>query len=318
MKDVADYQPPRREVQESTDGNTGDKHAAKKRKLREDSAEMASLNLLVPNLELATGCSPAHMPGGPPSTLAQTLSQRLLTLMHTSRLVDIDELRIWYHPPKINPPDKMEEDDVDEEDTKPSIKAFWTLYIDILFISLDGNPFDAAWGAMLAALQDVRLPKSWWDADKEVVLCDDDASMSKPLTLSRVPIAATFAVFADDRTGAKWILADPDAFEESICKETITVVVQKQIQKPVWNVVAIEKTGGLGVGVKDMRQLVEMAQKRWKDWSEVLSNHGGAPKKQSGSNGEMSEKARIKAETEERVRIKMEKLGLPPLKSIKT
>lgn len=299
-------------------GNNGDDRETKRRKLREDNEEMASLNLLVPNLELATGCSPAHMPGGPPSTLAQTMSQRLLTLMHTSQLVDLDDLRIWYHPPKIDSPDKMEEDDADEEDTQPSVKAFWTLYIDILFISLDGNPFDAAWGAMIAALQDVRLPRAWWDADKEMVLCDDDASLSKPLTLRKVPIAATFAVFVDGKTGTKWILADPDAFEEGICEETVTVVVQKPMQHLGWDVVAIEKTGGFGVGVKDMRQLAEMAQERWRDWNKVMPNRGAMPEKQSGSMGGLSEKARVKAETEERVRIKMEQLGMPPLKSNNT
>ncbi|KAG6993973.1 hypothetical protein G7Y79_00048g083690 [Physcia stellaris] len=73
----------------------------KRRKTETD--EIARLNLLVPNIELSTGCSPAHLPGSPPSALAQTLSYRVLTLLH-SQLVEAEDLRIWHHPPNPNDP----------------------------------------------------------------------------------------------------------------------------------------------------------------------------------------------------------------------
>ena len=311
-RDITDYQPRREAARRSAVGNNGDERQAKRRKLREDSNDIAHLNLLVPNLELATGCSPAHMPGGPPSALAQTLSQRLLTLLHMSRLVDMDELRIWYNPPKVESPDQMDEDDIDEEDMKPSVKAFWTLYIDVLFISLDGNPFDAAWGAILAALGDVRLPKSWWDADRDMVLCDADAALAKPLTLRTFPIAATFAIFDDPKTNEKFTLADPDGFEESLCDETITVVLGEQKYELVWEIVAIEKIGGISIGVDDMRQLVTTAQEKWLEWGMLL--RGELPIETPEISEEMAAKARKRKETEERVRIKMEQLGMPPLK----
>lgn len=316
VKDVAYYQPKRGSATMSTDGDNGNERETKRRKLREESEEMAHLNLLVPNLELATGCSPAHMPGAPPSTLAQTLSQRLLTLLHSSRLVDMDDLRIWYQPPKADSADKMEEDDVDEEDTRPSVKAFWTLYIDVLFISLDGNPFDAAWGAMLAALKDVRLPRAWWDADREMVLCDDDASLAKPLTLRGLPMPATFAVFAGAKKKETWVLADPDGFEEGICDETVTVVVRKRKHEQNFDILGIETTSGVGKGAKEMYIMVELAQERWNNWSTLLHERDGeATGKQAGGREELDEKARKRKDTEERVRIKMEKLGMPPLKS---
>ncbi|KAA6413949.1 MAG: exoribonuclease family [Lasallia pustulata] len=116
----------------------------------EAAEELAALGLLVPNLTLSTGCSPAHLPGSPPSPLAQSLTQRILTLLHTSRLVSLSDLMISHQPPA---------DAADAEPPPaPEIKAYWTLYIDVLFISLDGNAFDAAWGAVLAALGDTRLP----------------------------------------------------------------------------------------------------------------------------------------------------------------
>ena len=71
--------------------------------------EAKELDLLVPNIELATGCSPTFMPGQPPSTLAQSLSTRVYSLLHSSQLVDEENLRIWYLPPDLSDQDKMEE-----------------------------------------------------------------------------------------------------------------------------------------------------------------------------------------------------------------
>ena len=140
-------------------------------------SEVKELDLLVPNIELATGCSPAFLPGQPPSTLAQSLSTKVYSLLHSSNLVNGDDLRIWYQPPDLSDDDVMDDDA--KETPEPEIKAFWTLYIDILFISLDGNPFDAAWVAVVSALKNVRLPKAYWDPDREMILCEDAAKESK-------------------------------------------------------------------------------------------------------------------------------------------
>jgi len=51
-------------------------------KTAEEAAEISSLHLLVPNIDLGTtGCSPSIPPGQAPSTLAQSLSQRLYSLL---------------------------------------------------------------------------------------------------------------------------------------------------------------------------------------------------------------------------------------------
>lgn len=261
-----------------------DQHESKRRKLKADSQEIASLNLLVPNLELATGCSPAHLPGGPPSTLAQTLSQRLLTLLHTPGLVRMDELRILHRRvAEGTGNDEMEDDDGEiEEEQEEEVKAYWTLYIDILFISLDGNPFDAALGAMLAALADTTLPKASWDIDKELILCDPSPSHGRRLNLAHnlneIPIALTFGVFEGGKAGGKWILADMDGFEEGVCEERVTVVVKGDVMeeammergKAECAVLSIEKVGGIGIGRGEMRELVRMAESRWRDWRQIL------------------------------------------------
>lgn len=238
--------------------------------------ELAELGLLVPNLELATGCSPAHLPGNPPSVLAQSLTQRILTLLHTARLIGLEDLRIWHQPPDTAT------DGEDDEPHKPVVKAYWTLYIDILFISLDGNPFDAAWGAVMAALRDTLLPHAWWDIDRAAILCDDAVSKARKLSLRAWPVASTFAVFepraqlgigaAKDKGREKkaWVLADPDSFEEGLCRETVTVVVD--VEGGRTKILAVEKVGGGVVGVAEMRTIFGMAEARWREWKGVLGS----------------------------------------------
>lgn len=261
-------------------------------------SEIEDYNLLVPNLSLSTGCSPSYTPGAAPPALAQSLSHQVLSLLHTSRLVRSEDLRIWHHPPNFAAAEKEgegameQDDDEDDEDApEPVIKGFWTLYIDILIISLAGNPFDAAWAAVLAALRDTRLPRAWWDTDHDTVVCSDAASEVKSLNLRGFPIASSFAIFEADaaetwrpvvpRRGKdgnnkngppeRWILADPDGFEERLCQERICVVLDRD-QSPGGKVkiISLKKNGGVAVGKQEMRELVELSTARWEEWRAIL------------------------------------------------
>lgn len=233
-------------------------------KVSQDAQEIQELGLLVPNLELSTGCSPAHLPGNAPSTLAQSLTQRVLSLLHVCKIVDGDDLRIRYQAPRTD-------DDLPDEEPPTVTKAYWTLYIDILFISLDGNPFDAAWAAVLAALRNTRLPKAWWDADREMVVCSEKASEATKLSLRSLPVASTFAVFSTAGPQRKradvesWVLADPDAFEHDLCGESVTVVTDGEKR-----ILRLEKNGGGVLGREKIREVVERAQERWADWNAAI------------------------------------------------
>ncbi|KAL1584299.1 hypothetical protein WHR41_06793 [Cladosporium halotolerans] len=224
-----------------------------------------NLGLLVPNVELSTGCSPAYLPGNPPSNSAQSLSWRIGSLLHASSLLRPDDLTISYTEPKSA-------DMGPDEEPNTTVKAYWTLYIDILCISLDGNCFDAAWMAVMAALKDTKLPKAWWDADRESILCSPHANDARGLTLNSLPSTTTFAVFSTasplkQRSEAEsWVLADPDAFEEEICLESVTVALQGD------KIVRIEKHGGPRVGKEAMDACVALASKRW----EQLQKLGGS------------------------------------------
>ncbi|KAI3341049.1 exosome complex exonuclease RRP43 [Ustulina deusta] len=254
--------------------------------------ELRGYDLLVPNIELATGCAPDFLPGVPPTTLAQTLSTRVYSLLHSSGILDVEDLRIYHK--KSHEDDggrgegiddkHMRDADGEDIDNAPAreVMAYWVLYIDLLFISLDGNPFDAAWAAVLAALRDTTLPRAHWDADREIVVCSR-AEAGVPLSVSGLPVACTAAVFtAKERLkqsqgwntraekGAFWILVDPDRFEESLCDETVTVVVDCSAEGDETKILGISKSGGAVVGPEVMRRFVEVAEGRWREFRDAL------------------------------------------------
>ncbi|KKY33877.1 putative exosome complex exonuclease rrp43 [Diaporthe ampelina] len=241
--------------------------------VREEGArELRDYDLLVPNIELATGCAPQFLPGVPPTTLAQTLSTSVYSLLHSADLLDAEDLRVWYTPPNLDADadDKMVDDDVTEQQ-EPEIKAYWVLYIDVLFVSFDGNPFDAAWIAILAALRDTKLPRARWDPDREMVLCS--RTEAKPLSIRGLPIACTAAVLNEREAevagqSKSFVLVDPDRLEESLCDESITVVVDRTTGET--RIRGISKSGGRLLGPKEIREISVTAESRWEDIQQAL------------------------------------------------
>lgn len=235
--------------------------------VQNNQSEAQALDLLVPNVELATGCSPEFLPGSPPSKKAQELVSRIYGLLHASGVVKSEELRIWG--PKPSDGDEMEDED---EEPELEVKGFWCLYIDILFISLDGNPFDAAWASVIAALKDVKLPQASWDGDNTRIFCDNKVETAKRLSLNGLPMSVSFAVFnAKEKKKGKgkfFVFADPDAFEEELCDETVTVLVD--CQRGEKKLLGIQKIGGTAIGRNEMRELVNMAAQRWGEWNGLM------------------------------------------------
>ncbi|KAK4232241.1 putative exosome complex exonuclease RRP43 [Podospora fimiseda] len=238
------------------------------KRIEQGKKELLEYDLLVPNIELATGCAPQFLPGVPPTTLAQTVSTRVYSLLHSAGIVDVEGLRVWYTPAKRDE-DKMEEDDREEEELEPEVKGYWVLYIDLLFVSFDGNPFDAAWTAVMAALRDTKLPNARWDPDREMVVCEKGEG--KRLDVRGLPVACSAAVFlekehAEDREGDRhWILLDPDRQEEGLCKEVITAVVDCSGGQGETKIRSLEKQGGTVLGRELIRGFVGVAEERWKE-----------------------------------------------------
>ncbi|POS75216.1 3' exoribonuclease [Diaporthe helianthi] len=247
--------------------------------LRDEGArELRDYDLLVPNIELATGCAPQFLPGVPPTTLAQTLSTRVYSLLHSTALLDSEDLRVWYTPPslELGEDERMvegeDEGNTDDNVAEPEVKAYWVLYIDVLFVSFDGNPFDAAWFAVLAALRDTKLPRAWWDPDREMVLCS--RTESRALSVRGLPIACTAALLNEREAeivgqSKSFVLVDPDRLEESLCDESITVVVDCTTGET--RIRGISKSGGRVLGPKDIREMAGMAESRWEDVQHALA-----------------------------------------------
>ncbi|OJD35268.1 3 exoribonuclease [Diplodia corticola] len=276
--------PPRHAEDEKRDDDDDDDH--------DDREELERLGLLVPNVELATGATPALMPGQPPSQRAQALTSRLLGAMLAAGVVRAGDLRVVGEVPRMG----EEGEEGEEGETEREVKAYWALYVDVLFISLDGNAWDAAWAAVVAALKDTVLPRAWWDADMEAVLCSDRVEEARRLRLRGQPVALTCAVFEPGKgrgvgapkvlgvggvDGGKaageqeraWVLADPDAFEETNCQETVSVLVDVVDGHCVLH--GIEKSGGGVVGRDVLHGVVGLAEDRWKVWDKAFSEAGG-------------------------------------------
>ncbi|SNX86718.1 related to Exosome complex exonuclease RRP43 [Melanopsichium pennsylvanicum] len=150
---------------------------------------------LIPNVELPAVCSSKFKPGAPQGE-AQVLTSRLLALLNSSNVLDMQQLYIEHG------------------------KAVWCLYLDISFICFDGNAMDAAVLAAVAALSDTRLSKASYDPDTEQVSCSTHPSARAKLHLNDVPFAASFAIFDNAH-----LLSDPTAFESALSASHITVAI---------------------------------------------------------------------------------------------
>ncbi|KAI1611995.1 exoribonuclease [Exophiala viscosa] len=240
----------------------------------DENAAIPLYHLVVPNIELATGCSPKHPANTAPSIEAQSVSQRLLSLLHTSHLVRSSDLEIIYTPPAETQDTEL------GIDGDPQLKAYWTLYIDMMCISYGGSIFDAAWLALYAALKDTLLPKAWWDADLEQVLCLTEVDDAQKLRLRGMPVPSSFGVFIPElrltRGGAQenqyWILMDMDGFEEDSCIETGAITVDAGGADGSLALLRIENSGGLILGAEKMAEIATFAERRWYQWKNVLDN----------------------------------------------
>ncbi|WVQ76534.1 hypothetical protein IAR50_006204 [Cryptococcus sp. DSM 104548] len=151
---------------------------------------------IVPNIDLPAMSSP-HFKPGPPGDEAQTFSNWLNDLLVSSKTIPLNKLLI-----------------------SPG-KAAWVLYIDVVCINYDGNAFDAAVLAVMAALRNTRLPQARYDDDSARTICSREESF--PLTLGRIPLSASFGTFQ-----SKYILPDPTAFETPLLPTSLTIAFDEQ------------------------------------------------------------------------------------------
>ncbi|KAJ3054343.1 hypothetical protein HK097_002066 [Rhizophlyctis rosea] len=167
-----------------------------KAEVTEPTPEAPRAGFLVPNLDLPALCSPQFRPG-PPGELAQTISEYINQICTSTNLLNLDDLCI------------------------ASGQAVWVLHADILCLNYEGNALDAALAALIAALWNVRLPKSTYDELEGTVRAA--ATNTIPLVLNRLPLAATFGVF-----DAQHLIADPTDQEEPLLSSQLAIVVDQE------------------------------------------------------------------------------------------
>lgn len=218
-------------------------------------------SLVVPNLELGTGCNPKFTPG-PPSDYAQAVAERWRSwLVDVLAIVPSSTLEI-----------RGEGPDGEEE-----VKAYWVLYVDVTCISLDGGLLETGWAAIVAALRATWLPVVRWD--KEAGDMAFEAARRRPLELRQLGYCASFAVFRSkeeaegddvemegDRQGAErlWVISDPDDFEEGVCEEKVVV-----LRRGNGTLAKIEMGGG-GGGEEVVMECLERSKARCEEWRSAV------------------------------------------------
>lgn len=181
---------------------------------------------IVVNVELLPLCSPNFKPGKP-SEQAQQLSNSINTLLRTRSIVEPSTLVI-------------------------GTGVQWYLLVDIYCLDYDGAVLDASLIALIAALQNVRLPAAsiTEDAAGTKVVATPERNIS--LELLQYPIASTFGIF--DET---YILTDPTAEEESLLGGELTIIYNNHNE-----LCAVHKPGGSTITEEKMQGCIEKAKGR--------------------------------------------------------
>lgn len=138
-------------------------------------------------------------------------------------------------------------------------KSVWVIYADLVCLNHDGNLGDASMLALIAALQNLRIPRTELQEDGEVVQIETREKATTKLKLAYTPIPLSFAVLD------KYVLSDPNAAEEALSTGSATFVYT-----PQGELCHVNKPGGTGLSVKQMRRCMELAKSRAKGLASVM------------------------------------------------
>ncbi|KAJ2238467.1 hypothetical protein H4R99_000031 [Coemansia sp. RSA 1722] len=161
-----------------------------KAEVSEPDVKQPTHGFLTTNVELSPMCSARFRPGAP-SEEAQVASEHIHRLVSAS--VDLSSLCI-------------------EEN-----KIVWSLAADIVCLKHDGNVLDAAIIAVMAALEDLRLPGARADPATGIVYA---AGGGVQLRILNRLFPATFSLVDDN-----YLVADADDAEEQMTTASLLVVV---------------------------------------------------------------------------------------------
>ena len=130
----------------------------------------------------------------------------------------------------------------------------WMIFIDIYPINADGNLFDAAALAALAALKDAKFPT----LDKDNVV-DYENRTEESVPLEKEPIACTVWKVGE------MLLADPTAEEEDAAELRLTTAFTEKGE-----ICAMQKGGSMPLNDEDLSKILDLAAKKTDELRKAL------------------------------------------------
>ncbi|XP_031839263.1 exosome complex component RRP43 [Nomia melanderi] len=179
---------------------------------------------IVPNVELSPLCSPKFRPG-PPSDQAQITSKMIELILKNSEAVNLKDLCIY------------------------KSKLVWVLYCDLLCINYDGSVIDACIGALIGALNTLKLPETIYNAVTGNISVHPMNKICFPV--KALPVSVTFAIFND-----QLLIADPTDEEESLCLGRLIIVMDEE------KLCYIHKPGGVPISCELFLKSLAKSKKR--------------------------------------------------------
>lgn len=184
---------------------------------------------IIVNMELLPLSSPAFE-SGPPSVASIEMSRVVDRVIRESKSLDFKKLLI------------------------KKGELMWTVLIDIYPINDEGNLFDAASLAAIAALKDAKFPKL--DKDNKV---NYNEKTNKKLPLESEALACTIFKIGNH------FIVDPSVEEESVADARLTVGVLED-----GTLCSLQKGEDTALSIDDVSNMVETAIKKTKDLRKAL------------------------------------------------
>ncbi|CAN6463861.1 unnamed protein product [Victoria cruziana] len=189
-------------------------------------------------------CSPIVRPGRP-AEVAPVISKQILDVILSSGMINVGELSIISH------------------------KAAWMAYLDIYCLDADGSLFDAALLSAVGAFANLEIPPVSLSEEGRITVAPAEvlehtevvgSKEKRKLQLGEIPFSLTCVLHK------KYILADPNAEEESIMNTLVTIVLDTSSR-----LLFLYKPGGpLLANSSTLQSCVQLAKSRTTVLKEIL------------------------------------------------
>ncbi|KAI9293365.1 hypothetical protein K502DRAFT_343233 [Neoconidiobolus thromboides FSU 785] len=196
-----------------------------KAEIAEPNWEYPDEGYLVPNVELGPLCSNKIKPG-PPNDQSMIYSHIVNQLLNINSLFDKKQLVIEVG------------------------KAVWTLYIDTICLSDDGNVLDASIISTILALKNVQLPKLVLDEEQGVYTVVDKEFDSLTVNYNLFPLS-----FVKFDSGI--ILSDPNNFEQEMIRNYLLIIVNDDN-----DLIYTYKYGDKLINKQELRECLQLTKER--------------------------------------------------------